>query len=90
VLIPLTLINLVGPSVDVTSRMIFLALEPAIRTRLTTIYIVIMFIGGGIGSVLGTAIYDGYGWAGTCLLVAIASATISLLAWANYRRIGAR
>ena len=90
VLIPLTLINLVGPSVDVTSRMIFLALEPAIRTRLTTIYIVIMFIGGGIGSVLGTAIYDGYGWAGTCLLVAIASATISFLAWANYRRIGAR
>lgn len=90
VLVPLTLINLVGPSVDVTSRMIFLALDPAIRTRLTTVYIVIMFIGGGIGSVLGTAIYDGYGWAGTCLLVAIASATISLMAWMNYRKFGAR
>ena len=86
VLIPLTLINLVGPSVDVTGRMIFLALEPSIRTRLTTIYIVIMFIGGGIGSIAGTIVYDTYGWAGTCVLVVAASATISLLSWFAWSR----
>ncbi len=57
-LIPLVLANLVGPGIDVTGRMTFLTLEPDLRTRLTTIYIVLMFLGGGIGSFAGTAIYD--------------------------------
>ena len=52
--------------IDVTGRMTFLSLDPAIRTRLTTIYVVIMFIGGGIGSYAGTLAYDIHGWAGTC------------------------
>ena len=49
-LVPLFIANLVGPGIDVTGRMTFLSLDPAIRTRLTTIYVVIMFIGGGLGS----------------------------------------
>lgn len=85
ILVPLTVINLVGPSIDVTGRMIFLALEPAIRTRLTTIYIVIMFVGGGVGSILGTASYDWGGWAATCALVGGASAAITLLSWISLR-----
>lgn len=70
ILIPLLLINIVGPTIDVTGRMTFLSLEPAIRTRLTTTYIVIMFLGGAFGSFLGTAIYGYGGWLGTSILLA--------------------
>ena len=86
-LIPLIITNLVGPGVDVTGRMTFLALDPAIRTRLTTVYVVIMFIGGGLGSYAGTAAYDAYGWAGTCILLGLCSVTLTALA-ATARRFG--
>ncbi|GMN01415.1 MFS transporter [Erythrobacter sp. MTPC3] len=79
ILIPLVIVNLVGPSIDVTGRMTFLSLEPEIRTRLTTSYIVIMFLGGAAGSILGTAVYDWAGWGGTCvLLLAISGLVVGL------------
>lgn len=84
--LPLVITNIVGPTMDVTGRMTFLSLEPAIRTRLTTTYIVVMFIGGAVGSVAGTAVYDLGGWAGTCaLLIAIATGSLVLSWWAEKR-----
>jgi len=68
-LIPLALTNLVGPATDVTSRMTFLSLAPQLRTRLTTIYVIMMFIGAGIASFAGTTAFDRYGWTGTCALL---------------------
>ncbi len=86
--LPLVITNIVGPTMDVTGRMTFLSLEPAIRTRLTTTYIVVMFIGGALGSVAGTAVYDLGGWAGTCaLLMAIATGSLVLSWWAEKRWI---
>ncbi|EAQ30242.1 Twin-arginine translocation pathway signal [Erythrobacter sp. NAP1] len=85
VMVPLVITNIVGPSIDVTGRMTYLSLEPAIRTRLTTTYIVIMFIGGALGSVLGTSIYDYGGWLGTCvLLLAISSGVVALSYYAQF------
>lgn len=84
--LPLVITNIVGPTMDVTGRMTFLSLEPAIRTRLTTTYIVVMFIGGALGSVAGTAVYDFGGWAGTCtLLMGIATGSLVLSWWAEKR-----
>ncbi|MEM7664431.1 MAG: MFS transporter [Pseudomonadota bacterium] len=78
-IVPLVVVNMVGPTIDVTGRMTFLALEPEIRTRLTTTYIVIMFLGGAVGSILGTAVYDWSGWLGTCAMLLAISATVTLL-----------
>lgn len=78
--VPLLLVNLVGPGIDVTGRMTFLSLERDLRTRLTTIYIVLMFVGGGIGSFAGTATFDVYGWSGTCALLVAMSLTLTTLA----------
>lgn len=79
IIVPLVVVNLVGPTIDVTGRMTFLSLEPEIRTRLTTTYIVIMFIGGAIGSILGTGVYDLAGWEGTCgMLIAMSGAVVFL------------
>ena len=85
--IPLVIGNLVGPGVDVTGRMTFLALAPELRTRLTTIYVVMMFIGGGVGSFLGTAVYDRFDWAGTAALLVLMSglgAALSYVGWKKY------
>lgn len=84
-IVPLVLVNMVGPTIDVTGRMTFLALEPEIRTRLTTTYIVIMFLGGALGSVLGTAIYDWSGWFGTCAMLLVISAVVTLLSFYAHR-----
>ncbi|MDW3098690.1 MAG: MFS transporter [Alphaproteobacteria bacterium] len=72
-MIPIILMNLVGPAIDVSGRMTFLSLDPEIRTRLMTIYIVIMFAGGGIFSWAGTIAYDLAGWNGNAILSVVLS-----------------
>tara|TARA_R100001244_G_scaffold6593_3_gene7794 strand:+ start:6561 stop:7775 length:1215 start_codon:yes stop_codon:yes gene_type:complete len=57
-----------GASVDICSRTILFSRAPEIRTRLMTIYIVIMFIGGGISSWLGAATYEYAGWLGISVM----------------------
>jgi predicted MFS family arabinose efflux permease len=86
--IPLIGTNIVGPAIDVTSRMTFLSLEPALRTRLTTIYVVMMFIGGAVGSVAGTATFDAFGWTGTALYSLVSCAAITLLSLLARRLYG--
>ncbi len=86
--IPLLLGNIVGPAIDVTSRMTFLSLEPAVRTRLTTIYIVMMFVGGSVGSIAGTAVFDAFGWTGTALYVIASCVVLTALSVLGYRLYG--
>jgi predicted MFS family arabinose efflux permease len=77
---------MVGPTVDVTGRMTLFTLAPDIRTRLTTSYIVTMFVGGAIGSAAGTSIYDLGGWAATCaLLLAMSGGVVALSLLAERR-----
>lgn len=85
-MIPLLLVNTVGPTIDVTGRMTLFTLAPEIRTRLTTSYIVTMFVGGAIGSALGTAVYDAGGWGATAVLMLAMSAGVTSLAWHGERR----
>ncbi|WP_271438686.1 MFS transporter [Pontixanthobacter luteolus] len=86
--IPLVIGNLVGPGVDVTGRMTFLSLAPELRTRLTTIYVVMMFIGGGVGSFLGTAVYDRFDWAGTTALLVLMSGAGAALSYVGWKKFG--
>lgn len=85
IIVPLFIINAVGPTIDVTGRMTFLTEEPEVRTRLTTTYIMLMFVGGAIGSILGTSVYDAAGWAGTTSLLAGFSLSILILSIVSYR-----
>ena len=78
-MIPIFMTNVFGPVIDVTGRMTFLNQPPDVRTRLMTIYIVFMFVGGGLASWAGTTAYDIWGWDGNALLAVIASATVLLL-----------
>jgi predicted MFS family arabinose efflux permease len=88
--VPLFITNLVGPTVDVTGRMTLFALAPDIRTRLTTSYIMAMFVGGAVGSAAGTAVFDLGGWGATCALLLAASCAVvalSLHADRRWRRL---
>lgn len=67
-LIPIFFTSIAGPSIDVTGRMTVLDQSPEIRTRLMTVYIVMMFLGGAFGSWGGTIAYAVGGWWGTCLM----------------------
>lgn len=67
-MLPLILTNISAPVIDVTGRVTFLNKPPEIRTRLMTIYIVFMFVGGGLGSWAGTSVYDIWGWTGNAIL----------------------
>ena len=61
-ILPILFSNFGGASMDVANRTILFGRDPEIRTRLMTIYIVIMFTGGGLSSWLGTAAYAWGGW----------------------------
>lgn len=84
-MIPIIVTTTVGPAIDVASRMTFLSAAPELRTRLTTIYIVLMFIGGGIGSLTGTMIFDAYGWMGTAAALVVSCFVLTGLAGLAWR-----
>lgn len=86
VLVPLLVTNMVGPTIDVTGRMTMFTLAPEIRTRLTTSYIVTMFVGGAVGSAIGTAVFDAGGWPATCAVLLAMSAGLLTLAIHAERR----
>lgn len=82
-LVPLVIMNLVGPMIDITGRMTFLRQPAGVRTRLMTAYIVLMFIGGGMASWGATWVYEHGGWHGTALLTLGLSAALVLLSFAG-------
>ena len=71
--IPIVMMNMAGPVIDVTGRMTLLNQETEIRTRLMTLYIVMMFIGGAFSSWAGTAAFEYAGWTGSVALAFILS-----------------
>ena len=84
-LIPILLTSLVGPMIDVTGRMTSLNKPSEIRTRLMSLYVAIMFIGGGLGSFAGTLAYDAGGWSGSVTLMISLTMIVSLLSIWQYR-----
>ncbi|WP_427913460.1 MFS transporter [Ramlibacter sp. MMS24-I3-19] len=56
-------------------------LDPAARSRLTTVYMTLYFAGGAVGSALTGPAYARYGWPGTCAIGA-AMAAAALGVWA--------
>ena len=72
-LLPLAIMSVVGPIIDVTGRMTGLQELPDIRTRLMSLYVCMMFTGAGIGSWAGTMVYDIGAWRGMVLLMMLFS-----------------
>jgi predicted MFS family arabinose efflux permease len=84
-MIPIVIMNVGGPLIDVCNRMTFLNKAPEIRTRLMTVYIVMMFIGGGAASWAGTTAYDLAGWQGNAVLAFGMSVCLWVLCFLSLR-----
>jgi predicted MFS family arabinose efflux permease len=56
-------------------------LDPAARSRITTVYMSMYFSGGALGSALTGPAYAAYGWTGACVIGA-AMAGAALVVWA--------
>ncbi|MEP2552319.1 MAG: MFS transporter [Marinomonas sp.] len=89
-MIPILMNTVVGPVIDVTGRMTILQQGPAIRNRLITVYVVIMFTGGAVASTLATAAYDAAGWAGNCAIAFGFALCVASLSWFAERRQNAK
>lgn len=87
-MIPIVFMNVAGPVVDITNRMTFLSQSQDVRTRLMTIYIIFMFVGGGIASWAGTAAYDWLGWQGNAALAFGLSTITLLISWISVVKYG--
>ena len=61
------------------------ALAPEARSRLTTAYMVSLFLGGVLGSLLAASVYGAAGWDATCALGA-AMAACGIVVWAATER----
>ncbi|HEV2369895.1 MAG TPA: hypothetical protein VGR90_08455, partial [Acidimicrobiales bacterium] len=54
-------------------------LRPEARSRLTSAYMFLYFVGGATGSVLATTVYSSAGWGGVCAVGAAFGAGASVL-----------
>ena len=63
------------------------SLIPEARSRLNTVYVVAYFIGGSLGSALGTLAWSRLGWGGVCAVGALMlAAALGIFAWGAARR----
>lgn len=86
-LLPITVMSIAGPLIDITGRITSLNQPPAIRTRLMSLFITLMFIGGGMGSWAGTFAYDVAGWYGTVIFACGLSLLVFTLSLQQYLSI---
>ena len=89
-LTPLATLSIVGPIIDVTGRMTGLQQNPAVRTRLMSLYVGMMFTGAGLGSWSGTLAYDRGGWLAVASLLLGFSAVVWLLSLQQWLRLRTR
>lgn len=69
----------------VVNQSVIYGLLPGVRSRLTTIYMTMYFIGGALGSAGGSQAYERWGWAGASITAA-GFMVPGLVAWvADYR-----
>ncbi|MFG2884584.1 MFS transporter [Streptomyces sp. NPDC048297] len=87
--IPLALAAvLIDMAVQVTlilGQHIVYQLDPAARARLNSVFIAMFFVGGAVGSQLGSVVYNAEGWVGLTVLGGILP-QIALLYWCTEHR----
>ena len=76
----IVLLDLGTQGAQISNQSTIYALAPAARSRTTTAYMVSLFFGGVLGSLLAAFAYDAAGWPATCALGAVIG-TLALVIW---------
>ncbi|MEZ2332887.1 hypothetical protein AB6802_24455 [Mesorhizobium sp. RCC_202] len=73
-IIGVLLLDLAAQSSQVANQTRIHTLDPTARSRLNTIFMATMILGGACGSGIAGLAYSAWGWSGTCLFGAAAAA----------------
>jgi predicted MFS family arabinose efflux permease len=73
------ILDLAVQSSQVANQTRIHALDPTARSRLNTVFMATMILGGACGAGIVGAAYSAWGWSGTCLFGAVAAAVALLL-----------
>ncbi|GLY86810.1 MFS transporter [Actinoallomurus iriomotensis] len=79
------LMDACSQAVHVTNQAVLYDLVDGARSRITTVYMTVYFVGGALGTTTGTAAYGRWGWGGACAAAA-GFCVLALLAWSAARR----
>lgn len=90
-LIPAVILLDLGMQVSHVSSMAeVLALEPAAASRLNTVYMVVRFLGGALGTLAGSLAWHYQGWIGVCALgfaITLLALIVNHLGWGDKARV---
>lgn len=78
--IGILVLDLAVQSSQVANQTLVYELDPNARSRLNTVFMATMLLGGAVGAGLGGAAYSVWGWTGTCVLGGVSAALAWLLA----------
>jgi predicted MFS family arabinose efflux permease len=84
-LVGVLLLDLAVQLVHVSNQNAVIALRPEARMRLNAGYITCYFIGGALGSLLGTQLFQHHGWRGI-VVAGLVIGAVALLVWAVAER----
>ncbi|GGO53940.1 permease [Streptomyces daqingensis] len=56
-----------GNCTQIANQVRIFRLDERIRARLNTLFMLVSFVGGAVGTMIGTALYQAYGWTGMVL-----------------------
>ncbi|HEX7133141.1 MAG TPA: MFS transporter [Iamia sp.] len=74
--------------IQVLNQTIIYELAPEARSRITSAYMTVYFVGGALGSAVGAAAYDAGGWGRACALgLALGTAAVLVAGYAQVRRM---
>lgn len=74
------LMDACSQAIHVSNQAVIYDLVGAARSRITTTYMTVYFVGAAVGSAAGTAAWDRFGWGGACAAAAV-FCTVALLGW---------
>jgi predicted MFS family arabinose efflux permease len=81
----IALLDLGVQGAQISNQSTVYRLRPEARSRLTTAYMVALFLGGVLGSLASAAVYGAAGWGAVCALGAVIAA-VALTIWAISER----
>ena len=62
------------------------ALDPAARSRLNTVFMTVMFLGGAAGAAAGAKAWGSFGWSGVAALGTVMGAAAILVEWRGQKK----